>query len=116
LARRGSRRRPPPKNCNVYVIRLDPAVAGIRRFQLANPGRREDKPCVYVGKSARTPEARLEQHLRGYRSSRFVRKFGRSLIPRLYARFNPMTAADAEKFEVELARRLRKRGYGVWQK
>jgi hypothetical protein len=90
-------------------------VAGVRRFRLANPDRRPDKPCVYVGKSARTPEERFEQHLHGYRASRLVHKYGLSLMPRLYVRYNPMTDAAARDFEVELARRLRKRGYGVWQ-
>jgi len=100
---------------SVYVIRLDGAVAEVRRFKEANPDRRLDKPCVYVGMTARKPEERFEQHRRGFKASRLVKRFGLSLIPRLYLRWNPMTYEQAKKKEVELARRLRKRGYGVWQ-
>ena len=41
--------------------------------------------------------------------------FGKYLKPRHYKRFNPMTYYDALAMEKELARRLRKRGYAVWQ-
>jgi hypothetical protein len=44
-----------------------------------------------------------------------VKAFGVALVPRLYARFNPMTYEQAKAMEVELARRLRNRGYAVWQ-
>jgi len=104
-----------PARFSVYVIRLDGAVAEVRRFKEANPDRRLDKPCVYVGMTGRAPEERLEQHRRGFKASSLVKRFGLSLIPRLYLRWNPMTYEQAKKKEVELAQRLRKRGYGVWQ-
>ena len=90
----------------VYVVELDDAV-GPRR----NPG----YPSVYVGQSAVPPKQRLRQHKDGYRSSRYVRKHGKHLRPRLYRRFNPMaTREEAIAMEQELARRLRDRGYTVY--
>jgi hypothetical protein len=59
----------------VYVIELDRAT-----------GRRRDPriPWVYVGSSARSPEARFEQHLRGYKSARLVKRHALRLRPDLY--------------------------------
>ncbi|HVP39677.1 MAG TPA: hypothetical protein VMS93_10905 [Candidatus Saccharimonadales bacterium] len=119
-AARAARARPDPEDdpaarYHVYVIRLDRAVAQHRRFLDANPRWDPRKPCVYVGMSACPPEERLRQHLEGYKASRYAHRYGRELIPRLYERFNPMTYRAAQLMEVELARRLRRRGYGVWQ-
>ena len=59
----------------VYVIELDRAA-----------GRRRDPriPWVYVGSSARSPEERFEQHLRGYKSARLVKRHALRLRPDLY--------------------------------
>jgi hypothetical protein len=59
----------------VYVIELDRAA-----------GRRRDPriPWVYVGSSARSPEERFEQHLRGYKSARRVKRHALRLRPDLY--------------------------------
>ena len=65
----------------VYVVELDDAV-GPRR----NPG----YPSVYVGQSVVPPAQRLRQHKDGYRSSRYVRRYGKHLRPRLYRHLNPM--------------------------
>ena len=105
----------PPKDHHVYVIRLNPAVLSHRKFREKNPGHDPRKPCVYVGKSFRTPEERLAQHLAGERASRWVTKYGKELIRRQYEHLNPMTRAEAEQEEVALANRLRRRGYAVWQ-
>lgn len=104
-----------PKDHYVYVIRLDQAVLSHRKFSGKNPDHDPCKPCVYVGKSFRTPEERLAQHLSGERASRWVRKYGITLIPRQYQHLNPMTRSGAESEEVSLAERLRRRGYAVWQ-
>jgi GIY-YIG catalytic domain len=89
----------------VYVIELDDA-AGQRT--------RPDLPVVYVGQSSRMPEERFRQHLAGHKASRWVRKHGLRLRPRLYRSHNPLpTQAAALAMEKELARRLRKRGYVV---
>ena len=103
------------KRYSIYVIELDKAVLENKKFRTANPGYEEGQPCVYVGMTVRTPEERFDQHKRGYKSARFVRNFGLRLKPRQYRSLNPMTFEEARQMEVEKARRLRKRGYGVWQ-
>jgi hypothetical protein len=59
----------------VYVIELDRAA-----------GRRRDPriPWVYVGSSARSPEERFAQHLRGYKSARLAKRHAVRLRPDLY--------------------------------
>jgi len=87
----------------VYVIELDPAA-----------GRRRDPrlPWVYVGSSARSPEERFEQHRRGYKSGRLVKRFGLRLRPDLYEDLQsfrgPRVAAHAE---MERARELAACGF-----
>ncbi|HOD19701.1 MAG TPA: GIY-YIG nuclease family protein [Candidatus Fermentibacter daniensis] len=100
---------------NLYVIELDPRVLIYRKFRDANPDRREDKPCVYVGSTALTPEERFIQHKNGTRSNRYARRFGVRLRPRLYKNYQGIaTRKLAELKEKRLAERLRKRGYAVW--
>ena len=72
--------------------------------------------------TSKTPEQRFSEHITGGRGkkgqklySTKVRKYGIRLKPRLYRSHNPMTKKEAVDFEIEKARRLRKRGYGVWQ-
>jgi hypothetical protein len=92
-----------PMYC-VYVIELD----GV-------PGNDPDKPVVYVGQSAVPPEGRFQQYLDGYKSSRYVRRYGVRLRPRLYRTHNPLPSRVAAlEREKELARRLRKRGCTVF--
>jgi hypothetical protein len=99
----------------VYVIELRPEVMGKKRVAGKNAERREDKPCVYVGQTAKTPEQRFEQHVNGKRASRIVREFGVGLKPRLYRNWGPYaTRAEAEAAEKRLAEKLRGRGYVVW--
>jgi hypothetical protein len=59
----------------VYVIELDRSA-----------GRRRDPriPWLYVGSSARSPEERFEQHRRGYRSARIVKRHALRLRPDLF--------------------------------
>jgi hypothetical protein len=59
----------------VYVIELDRSA-----------GRRRDPriPWVYVGSSARSPQQRFDQHLRGYKSARLVKRHALRLRPDLY--------------------------------
>jgi hypothetical protein len=88
----------------VYVIELDESLR-----------RGTEKPAVYVGQSARTPEERFEQHLRGERASRYVRDHGVRLRPRLYNSYPSVTSrADAETLERHVADRLRRRGFTVY--
>jgi hypothetical protein len=76
----------------VYVIELEPA-AGARRDPRI--------PWVYVGSSARRPEDRFEQHKRGYKSARLVKRHWLRLRPDLYEDLEPIrgksAAVEAEK-------------------
>lgn len=100
---------------NVYVIELRREVLEKARFARKNPELRDDKPCVYVGQTALAPEDRFAQHLEGRKCNPFVREFGVRLRPKLYANVGPFeTRAEAERAEVALAERLRRRGYVVW--
>lgn len=87
----------------VYVIELERA---------AGPRRDPRIPWVYVGSSARSPDERFEQHRRGYRSGRLVRRFGLRLRPDLYEDLQsfrgPRVAAHAE---MERARELAACGF-----
>lgn len=100
---------------NVYVVELDAAVRGNRRFMEANPDCSEDKPCVYVGMTGLPPEERFERHKAGIQSSWFVKKHGIRLLPELYEHLNPMPYEAAAGMETDLADDLRAEGYGVWQ-
>lgn len=103
------------KKHNVYVIELDDAVLEKKKFLEANPHYRGKKGCLYVGMTGLSPEERFEQHKRGYKSGKFVKEFGLQLRPELYKGKNPMTYDEACKMEKKLARKLRKKGYAVWQ-
>ena len=103
------------KRSNVYVIALDKSALNDKRFREVNPYYVEGKPCVYVGMIGRTPDERFRQHKEGYKSSRYPRKYGMYLRRKLFEHLNPMTYDQAVAKEVELAKELRYRGYGVWQ-
>jgi hypothetical protein len=66
------------------VIELDRA---------AGPRRDPRIPWVYVGSSARTPEERLRQHRRGYKSSGLVKRFALRLRPDLYEDLGPFKSS-----------------------
>ena len=106
--------RDPEPTYHVYVIRLDNAVLRDRRFREANRQHDPRKPCVYVGMTGNDPHVRFEQHKAGYKAARLVKRYGIEIIRR-FLRNNPMTFEEAQRFEVERARRLRNRGYAVWQ-
>jgi hypothetical protein len=99
----------------VYVVELDPAVLNLARFRKANPERDMLKPCVYVGMTGLTPDARFAKHKAGIRANAYVQRFGLRLLPKLYAYANPMPYEAARDMEVELAIGLREEGYAVWQ-
>lgn len=102
---------------NVYVILLrDEVFTEKKKFSEANKHYEKLKPCVYVGRTVRSPEERLDQHIKGYKASRYVKKYGVKLLPELYKGINPMLYDEAVKKEVELANELRKKGYAVWQR
>ena len=99
----------------VYVVNLDKKVLSSKRFKERNPDYIEGKPCVYVGQSALDPKIRFKQHLEGYKSNRYARKYGTFLRHKNTGVKNPYkTRSLAEKAEKETALRLQKKGYGVW--
>ena len=104
------------KHHSVYVIGLDKAVMDDKRFREANPYYVEGKPCVYVGRIGLAPDERFRNHKLGHKSSRYPHKYGMYLQRKLYEHLNPMSYEQACNEEEELAKRLRSRGYAVWQK
>jgi hypothetical protein len=101
---------------NVYVVRLHPDVLKSRKFRDENPNHDPRKPCVYVGITGLSPDERFDNHKAGYKSCRFVEKFGLNLMPSLYEKYNPMSYDKACEMEEKLAGYLHKKGYAVWQK
>lgn len=98
---------------HVYVVELDARVAAFREVRRANPDRNPDLPCVYVGMTGLPPRERLANHWRGHKASRWVRQFGRRLLPGLFAYLNPMPYEAAVQMEGDLADDLRRQGYTV---
>ncbi len=87
----------------VYVIELQ-----------GGAGRRRDPriPWVYVGSSAREPEIRFHQHLRGYKSSGLVKRFALRLRPDLYGDLPAFKGASrAREAELQRARELAACGF-----
>jgi hypothetical protein len=80
---------------------------------LRNP-RGDGKAAYYVGMTGLTPEQRFENHKRGVKAARIVRRFGQRLVPRLYVHLNPMPYQRAQFMEAALADSLRKRGFVVY--
>jgi hypothetical protein len=90
----------------VYVIELAPAAGRRQR-----PG----CTCLYVGETADSPEERFAEHLRGYRASRVVKRFGLRLRPDIYRLFPPVrTRQQSRRLEARVAERLRMQGYVVF--
>jgi len=98
----------------IYVIELDPAVLKLNRFVDANPRYQTGMPLAYVGLTSRKPEQRFEQHKKGFKSSKMVKRFGIKLIN------TQCEVIKSSAYEVALAREsakaneLRTRGWGVW--
>ena len=99
----------------VYIIDLKKSVMKKSRFKKMNPDYIPNKPCVYVGSTANSVEKRFAQHLEGVRSNAFAREFGKRLRYSDMQDIRPRkTRASIEQKEAEVARELRKRGWGVW--
>ncbi len=100
---------------HVYVVELDRAVLRDPRFRARNPNYVDGMPCVYVGMTGLAVEERFANHKAGYKSNRYVRRYGLRLLPELYACFNPMPYEAARQMEMDLADELQEKGYAVWQ-
>ena len=98
---------------NVYVVLLENAAGKVRRIRNENPGRDTTKPCVYVGMTGLTPEARFANHKQGIKAAWAVKRYGIRLLPELYAHLNPMPYEAAAQMERDLAEDLRRAGYTV---
>ena len=99
---------------SVYVVELDSKVFAFHKFREANPGCTRPKACLYVGMTAHTPDERFDQHKAGYKSGKYVKRYGLRLVPELYHHHNPLYYEDACRMEAQLAEALRNRGYAVW--
>jgi hypothetical protein len=111
-ARRAGKHR---KRRNLYVITLDPEVLWDREFRQENPGYIEGMPCVYVGMTIHEPGDRFEQHMLGYRSSKYPHRYGVELAQELLEEFDDDGALPDAEREVALAEWLRRQGIAVWQ-
>jgi hypothetical protein len=99
----------------IYVIELDKDVLYESKFKKANPEYEAGKPCVYVGMTGCDPDTRFDQHKAGIKANKYAKKYGLRLMPEIYEKLNPMPYGDAQYMEVDLAIRLQKLGYAVWQ-
>lgn len=100
---------------NVYVIKLDKKVLLSKKFRRRNPDLDPKLDCYYVGQTSLDTEIRFQQHLDGYKASRFPKRYGISLCPEIYKKYNPIkTRSMAEELESWLTTKLRKKGHGVW--
>jgi hypothetical protein len=106
-AKRGKRR-------NLYVITLMPQVLDRRDFRAANPEYIEGMPCLYVGSTIHEPGDRFEQHMAGYRSSKYPKHYGVELAQDLLEGFDAAGLREADR-EAALAEWLRGQGCAVWQ-
>jgi hypothetical protein len=100
---------------SVYVVLLSKDVLCEPRFKRSNPNHDPAKPCVYVGMTGLSPDARFDKHKAGIQANKFVKLYGLRLMPELYEVYNPMPYDAALEMEVELGIALREKGYGVWQ-
>jgi hypothetical protein len=80
---------------------------------LRNP-KGDGRAGYYVGMTGLSPEQRFENHKKGVKAARIVKRCGERLVPRLYAHLNPMPYGKAKEMEGLLADSLRKRGYQVF--
>ena len=65
---------------------------------------------LYVGETSRDPDLRFDQHKAGYKASRYVHRYGVTLLPELVAHLNPMRRWEAIELEEALADAFRAAG------
>ena len=93
------------KHYSVYVILLSDDIG---------PRDNLEFPSVYVGQTAKHPKDRFIEHKSGYKSSKYVKKYGVKLIPELYEDLNPFYSYEREDMEKNLAEKLKEIGYKVY--
>ena len=95
--------------------RRTPRGTGYVYVALLEGARREVPFSLYVGSTGLGPMERYRNHVAGIQAGRGrIGKYGLGLLPKLYARFNPMPGRDKEAVEVELAEALRAAGFVVY--
>ena len=102
-----------PRHGQRRCILLDPAAGRLREVRAANPKRDRKKPCVYVGMTGLTPENASPITRREPKRPRWSNRYGRRLLPELYAHLNPMPYEVAAEMEGDLAEDLHRAGYTV---
>jgi hypothetical protein len=91
-----------------------PKGTGYVYVALLEPERPRTPYRLYVGSTGLGPLRRYCDHKRGYKSGRGqVEKHGLGLLPKVYARFNPMRSRDKEDVEHELGDALKRAGFEV---
>lgn len=98
---------------NVYVVELLQDALKRKKLLRDNPKADLNKPPLYVGSTGHPVEQRFNNHKNNIKGNVFVQKYGLKLRPDLYTKYNPMSFANAEAKEVELAKQLRAEGYAV---
>jgi len=101
---------------NLYVVELTPDVLKKKKFMKENAGHNPKMPPLYVGMSARKPGERFRQHKKGYKANLLAQRYGKRLVPKLFQDHGPMPFEQAKQMEEQLAKRLRRQGYAVWQR
>lgn len=100
----------------VYVVLLSEVVLKQKKFANANLNHQIGKPCVYVGMTGLDPDTRFDKHKAGIKANSYVQKYGLRLAPEFVADLQqPMSYEDARYLEVDVALKLKEKGFAVWQ-
>ena len=100
----------------IYVVLLSDDVLMQKKFANANPNHQIGKPCLYVGMTGLDPDTRFDKHKAGIKANRYVQNYGRRLAPEFVADLQqPMSYEDARYLEVDVALKLKEKGFAVWQ-
>ena len=67
---------------------------------------------VYVGQTGKERDRRFEEHKTGYKASKYVRKYGVALLPRVQNHLTDLEAQEANEIEAGLAAAFR--NTGIW--
>ena len=128
---------------HLYAMRLEKSILEKQKFRDEYPNYKECIPCLYVGKTEHVPRCRQSMHQSRrtgtekdkwtcycglyptrnhyhefiHNPSNFVKGHTKGLLsPWHFRDSNPVKMGDAKKAEKKLAKELRFKGYGVWQK
>jgi hypothetical protein len=105
-----------PLSSSVYVIHLREDVKGEKKMTVQNNATEGVSPrgYLYVGMTGIPVEARVANHLRGYKSCNLVKKYFDGIF--LDRVETGLSYDEAKTRELALAEELRGEGYWVYQK